>query len=112
MQYALLFYAEPGLAESLSAEDLADAQAEYAELVEDGRFRDCARLLPPESATSVRRSGGRTLLTDGPFADTEEVLGGVCLVEAADLDEALDLAARAPLLRLGGTVEIRPVVRS
>jgi hypothetical protein len=50
-------------------------------------------------------------MTDGPFADTKEVLGGLCLVEAASLDEAVELAARIPAARLGGTVEVRPVVR-
>jgi hypothetical protein len=62
-------------------------------------------------ATSVRVVGGRTLMTDGPFADTKEVLGGFCLVEAANLDEAIELAARIPAARLGGAVEVRPVVQ-
>jgi len=112
MQYALLFYAEPGMEEALPEEELAAVRAEYAELAEDDRFLTSSRLLPAESATSVRSSGGRVLVTDGPFADTKEVLGGVCLVEAADLDEALELAAQVPVVRLGGTVEVRPVVRS
>lgn len=50
-------------------------------------------------------------MTDGPFADTKEVLGGICLVEAADLDEAIEFATRIPTARLGGGVEIRPVER-
>ncbi|GGI94955.1 YciI family protein [Streptomyces brasiliensis] len=49
-------------------------------------------------------------MTDGPFADTREVLGGICLIEAADPDEAIEVAARIPAARLGGTVEVRPVV--
>ncbi|GAB3904541.1 hypothetical protein GCM10029964_098450 [Kibdelosporangium lantanae] len=49
-------------------------------------------------------------MTDGPFADTKEVLGGICVIEAANLDEALELAARIPVARVGGTVEVRPVV--
>ena len=49
-------------------------------------------------------------MTDGPFADTKEVLGGFCLIEAANLDEAIELAARIPAARLGGAVEVRPVV--
>ncbi len=65
---------------------------------------------PVETATSVRVVGGRTLMTDGPFADTKEVLGGFALIEAANLDEAVDLAARIPAARLGATVEVRPVV--
>jgi hypothetical protein len=55
--------------------------------------------------------GGRTLMTDGPFADTKEVLGGFALVEAANLDEAIERAARIPTARLGGVVEVRPVVQ-
>jgi len=58
----------------------------------------------------VRVAGGRTLMTDGPFADTKEVLGGVCLFEAANLDEAIELATRVPVTRFGGIVEVRPVV--
>ncbi len=50
-------------------------------------------------------------MTDGPFADTKEVLGGLCLVEAANLDEAIELAARVPAARFGGAVEVRPVVQ-
>ena len=62
------------------------------------------------TATSIRVVGGKMLMTDGPFADTKEVLGGLCLIEAANLDEAIELAARIPAARLGGTVEVRPVV--
>jgi hypothetical protein len=58
----------------------------------------------------VRVVDGRTLMTDGPFADTKEVLGGLCLIEVADLDEAIEFAARIPAARFGGTVEVRPVV--
>jgi hypothetical protein len=58
----------------------------------------------------VRVAGGRTLMTDGPFADTKEVLGGLVLIEAANLDEAIEVAARIPVTRFGGIVEIRPVV--
>jgi hypothetical protein len=58
----------------------------------------------------VRVAGGRTLMTDGPFADTKEVLGGLFLLEAANLDEVLELAARVPVTRFGGVVEVRPVV--
>ena len=68
------------------------------------------QLQPAETATCVRVAGGRTLMTDGPFADTKEVLGGLYLVEAANLDEAIELAARIPAARLGGVVEVRPVV--
>jgi hypothetical protein len=110
MQYALLVYAEPGYEEALSQEERASVFADYAELGEDPRCAAVARLQPAETATVVKVAGGRTLLTDGPFADTKEVLGGLCLFEAADLDEALEVAARIPAARLGGVVEVRPVV--
>jgi hypothetical protein len=111
MQYALLVYTEPGFEEALSDADREAAYAEYFALADDARCAAAAQLQPVEMATSVRMVGGRTLMTDGPFADTKEVLGGFCLVEAADLDEALEMAARIPAVRLGGTVEVRPVVR-
>jgi hypothetical protein len=87
------------------------AYAEYLVLADDARCVGGAQLQPAETATSVRVVGGRTLMTDGPFADTKEVLGGFYLVEAANLDEAVELAARAPAARLGGAVEVRPVVQ-
>ena len=80
-------------------------------MTDDARCVGGAQLQPAETATSVRVAGGRTLMTDGPFADTKEVLGGFCLIEAADLDEAIEMAARIPAARLGGVVEVRPVVR-
>jgi hypothetical protein len=111
MQYALMIYSEPGRGETLPDAEREAAYAEYSALVDDDRCVVGAQLQPAETATSVRVVGGRTLVTDGPFADTKEVLGGFCLVEAADLDEALELAARIPAARLGGAVEVRPVVR-
>jgi hypothetical protein len=96
MRYALMIYAEPGLQEALSDEE---------------RYIGGARLQPAETATSFRVVGGRTLMTDGPFADTKEVLGGFALIEASNLDEAIELAAAIPAARLGATVEVRPVVQ-
>ena len=64
----------------------------------------------PETATTVRVQDGKTLTTDGPFVDTKEALGGFYLVEADDLDGALEIAARIPAARLGGSVEVRPLV--
>jgi hypothetical protein len=111
MQYALVIYAEPGYDEALSDAERDAVYAEYFALADDARCVGSAQLQPVETATCVRVAGGRTLMTDGPFADTKEVLGGFCLVEAANLDEAIELAARIPAARLGGVVEIRPVVR-
>jgi len=111
MQYALLIYAEPGHDEALPDAEREAAYAEYLALADDARCVAGAQLQPAETATSVRVVGGRTLMTDGPFADTKEVLGGFALVEAGNLDEAIELAARIPAARLGGAVEVRPVVQ-
>ncbi|TDE14333.1 YciI family protein [Jiangella asiatica] len=111
MLYALVIYAEPGHDEGLSQAQREADRAVYAALEEDARFAGGVRLQPAETATCVRVTGGRMLVTDGPFADTKEVLGGVALVEAADLDEVLEMAARVPAARLGGVVEVRPVAR-
>ncbi|MCM2414434.1 MULTISPECIES: YciI family protein [unclassified Streptomyces] len=110
MQYALMIYTAPDQDEALSDVEREAAYAEYLALADDPRCVGAGQLQPAETATSVRVAGGRTLMTDGPFADTKEVLGGFCLIEAADLDEAIEMAARIPAARLGGAVEIRPVV--
>ncbi|HET6174576.1 MAG TPA: YciI family protein, partial [Gaiellales bacterium] len=67
------------------------------------------RLQPVETATTVRGENGQTLLTDGPFVDAKEHLGGFLLLEADDLDAALEVAARVPAARMGGAVEVRPL---
>jgi hypothetical protein len=110
MQYALMIYNDPGHIEALSDADREAAYAEYFALVDDARCVGGAQLQPAETATSVRVAGGRTLMTDGPFADTKEVLGGFCVIEAANLDEAIEFAARIPAARVGGAVEVRPVM--
>jgi hypothetical protein len=110
MQYALMIYTEPSYLEKLSEADRAAARAEFAALGEDPRHVVGAQLQPAETATCVRVTNGRTLMTDGPFADTKEVLGGFVLIEAANLDEALEVAAAVPATRFGGIVEVRPVV--
>ncbi|MBP2324942.1 hypothetical protein JOF56_005327 [Kibdelosporangium banguiense] len=111
MQYALMIYTDPGYLDTLPDSERSAAQVEYRALADDDRCIGSAQLQPAETATSVRVVGGRTLMTDGPFADTKEVLGGLYLIEAANLDEAIELAARIPAARHGGTVEVRPVVQ-
>jgi hypothetical protein len=68
------------------------------------------RLRPPETATTVRVEDEKTLTTDGPFVSTKEALGGWFLFEADDLDAAIEIASRVPAARMGGAVEVRPVV--
>jgi hypothetical protein len=64
----------------------------------------------PEMATTVRVEDGRTLVTDGPFVEMKEALGGYLFFDATDLDEAIELAARVPAARMGGAIELRPIV--
>jgi hypothetical protein len=110
MRYAVLIFERPGAYDAFDDAERRAVSAEYLTLRDDARVVGGAQLAPVETATTVRVQDARPLVTDGPFADTKEVLGGFCLVEAANLDEALELAARVPAARLGGTVEVRPVV--
>ena len=110
MQYALMIYADPSSYESLPEAEREAIRAEFLALADDARCVSTMHLQAAETATCVRDAGGRTLMTDGPFADTKEVLGGVYVVEAPNLDEAIELAARIPALRFGGVIEVRPVV--
>jgi hypothetical protein len=68
------------------------------------------QLSEPDTATTVRVEGGKTLTTDGPFAELKEAIGGYLIYEADDLDAAIELAARIPAARLGGAIEVRPIV--
>ena len=110
MKYALLVYTKPGAADALPEDERNAVYGEYFALTEDPRCVGGAQLQPVETATTVRVQDGRTLTTDGPFAETKEVFGGYYIFDAADIDEALELAARVPAARLGGSVEVRPVV--
>jgi hypothetical protein len=68
-------------------------------------------LQPPETATTVRVQDGKTLTTDGPFVETKEALDGYCMVEAEDLDAAIEVAAKVPAAAMGGAVEVRPIAQ-
>ena len=112
MQYALLIYTEE-YPEAPSAEAAASEMEAYnafgAHVRSRGAMKAGEALHPTSSATTVRVRDGRTISTDGPFAETKEVLGGFYIVEAADLDEAIDYAARIPGAK-SGSIEIRPIV--
>jgi hypothetical protein len=112
MKYALLVYSKPGAHEALPEEEQRSVFGEYMALSADPRCLASGQLKPVETATTVRVQDGSTLTTDGPFADTKEVFGGYYIVEAAGLDEALEIAARVPSARLGGSVEVRPLVEN
>ena len=110
MKYALLIYDCHGTYESMPEEENSAVFAEYMAVSQDPRVVGGAQLEPVETATTVRVKDGEPLTTDGPFADTKEYFGGYFLVEADDIEAALELAARIPAARLGGSVEVRPVV--
>ncbi len=111
MRYALLINERPGATDHLDGDARAAITAEYVALHDDERVVTGERLAPVETATTVRQAGDRLHLVDGPFADTKEHFGGFYLVEAPDLDSALELAARVPAVRLGGSVEVRALDR-
>jgi hypothetical protein len=110
MRYALLIYDQPGTYDALSDPERESVFGEYRAISGEPAVVGGAQLQPVETATTVRVAGGQTLTTDGPFADTKEVFGGFFMVEADDIDAALELAARIPAARLGGSVEVRPIV--
>ena len=111
MQYLLLIYANESETAALPEGDMATMMADYGEftksIVQAGNFKAGDRLKPVSTATTVRVRNGKTMITDGPFAETREQLGGYYLIEAKDLDEAIGIAARIPSARRG-TVEVRP----
>jgi hypothetical protein len=109
MKYALLVYSTPGT-HDLPPDEMATVLAEYEALRDEPGYVASGQLHPPEMATTVRSSGGEMLATDGPFADTKEVFGGFYLFDVADVDAALEVAQRVPAVRLGGAVEVRPMV--
>jgi hypothetical protein len=110
MRYAVLIYERPSAYDRFSDDERRAVSAEYLELAREAYVVGGARLQGVEMATTVRVQDERSLITDGPFADTKEVFGGFYLLEADDLDGALAFAARIPAARLGGCVEVRPLV--
>ena len=110
MKYMLLIYLEEQALDDSVREHCYVESTELAhQLSADGKFLATSPLQPTSTATSVRVRDGKRLVTDGPFAETREQLGGFYLVDARDLDEAIGIAARIPGARWG-TVEIRPVI--
>ena len=110
MRYALLIYTKPGCADALGEAEYQKMLGEYQAIGQRPDVVTGGALQPVEMATTVRVQDQRTLTTDGPFADTKEVLGGFCLVEADNIDEAVQVASQIPAARLGGSVEVRPLM--
>ena len=110
MKYMLLIYADNSDWGSLSEEEQASILREYGAISDHPGVVEDHQLQPAAVATTVRVQAGDTLTTDGPFIETKEQLGGYYLLEADDLDAAIEVAARIPAARRGGAVEVRPVV--
>jgi hypothetical protein len=117
MKYMLLIHQGttplPGTPEwdGLSEDEQKAVYADYQAINETPGTEPGARMQPPETATTVRVAEGETLTTDGPFVETKEALGGYLFFEADDLDAAIELASRIPAARMGGAIEVRPVVQ-
>jgi hypothetical protein len=113
MQYLLLIYDNEANWGKMSETDQAAMYKEYGEftesIIKSGNHKAGHQLQPISTATTVRIRDKKRLVTDGPFAETKEQLGGFYMVEAKDLDEAIALAARIPSARVG-SIEVRPIV--
>jgi hypothetical protein len=112
VQYLLLIYANENEAQAMSGAALGAMMQEYAEftksVVQAGQFKAADRLRPVSTASTVRVRNGKVVVTDGPFAETREQLGGYYQIEAKNLDEALAIAARIPSAKYG-SIEVRPI---
>jgi hypothetical protein len=110
MKYMLLIYLDE---HALSEAEREECYIESAQLAQDlsagGKYLSAGPLHPTATATSIRVRDGKRLVTDGPFAETREQLGGYYLIDATDLDEAMRIAERVPVAKVG-TIEIRPVL--
>jgi hypothetical protein len=109
VRYALLIYGNSDILGAWSEDDRRRVNAAVAEVVARPEVPGYLRLQAAESATTVKSVQGRTLLTDGPFVDSKDFLGGLILVESENLDGAIALADEVQRLWMGGAIEIRPV---
>jgi hypothetical protein len=117
MKYMLLIHQgdtptprDPEAWGKLSEDEQKAVYADYMAINQTEGVSPGLQLDEPETATTVRVEDGRTLTTDGPFVEIKEAIGGFLFFEADDLDAAIELAARIPAARLGGAIEVRPVV--
>jgi hypothetical protein len=113
MQYLMLIYESEAQWDAIKESDRQGIYKAYRDLIQDleraGKYKGGHQLQPIATATTVRARNGKAAVTDGPFAETKEQLGGYMLIEAKDLDDALAIAARIPSV-LTGSIEVRPVV--
>ena len=117
MKYMLLIHQgstptprDPEAWATLSEDEQKAVFADYQAINENPGVTSGLQLDEPETATTVRVEDGRTLTTDGPFVELKEAIGGYLFFEADDLDAAIELASRIPAARLGGAIEVRPIV--
>jgi hypothetical protein len=117
MRYMLLIHQgdaptprDPDAWASLSEDEQKAVYADYQAINQTSGVSPGLQLGDPETATTVRVQDGKTLTTDGPFVEIKEAIGGYLLFEADDLDAAIELASRIPAARLGGAIEVRPIV--
>jgi len=117
MKYMLLIHQgdtptphDPDAWARLSEDEQKAVYGAYKAINETPGVSSGVQMQPPEMATTVRVQNGRTLTTDGPFVAVKEALGGYLFFEADDIDAAIELAARIPAARMGGAVEVRPIV--
>jgi hypothetical protein len=112
MRYMLMIYTDESAIEALSPEEVSAGVAEYATFGEEmgrrGVLQAGERLRPTTDATRVQVRDGEVLVADGPFAEAKEQVGGYCIVDCRDLDEAIEVASRIPGAR-HGTIEVRPI---
>lgn len=113
MQVMLMCCIEEGRWNALPAAERDAVMKDYGQWIADleraGQHRATEKLAWSPSAKTLRLANGRPVVTDGPYAETKEQFGGFHIVECRDVDEALAIAARIPTLRVGGTIEVRPV---
>ena len=110
MKYALLIYDTPEAWSDRTDAEVAEVMGRYAAVGSDPAVVGGEQLELPATATTVRVADGRDVLTDGPFVEAKEYLGGFYLVEAPDLDAAIEVARRIPAASEGGAIEVRPLV--
>ena len=115
MKYMLLIYDDPKVWANFNEDEFGKIMGEFRafsqSIQQSGHMLGGSQLQPTAAATTVRVRDGKRLVHDGPFAETREVLGGYYLIEAKDLDEAIEIGSRIPSARVG-TVEVRPLVET
>ena len=110
MKYMLLVYDDPTQWTDVTEEQMQGLYVEYGAVSANPATVGSGQLQPVETARTIRIKGGETLVTDGPFTETKEQLGGYYLVEAESIDDAAKIGAQIPSARMGGSVEVRPLV--